>query len=161
MSVNKFLPHVLMFPEDDANRQVANGFVLVFPTRQIQILPEAGGWAQVRDRFISSHVSGMEMHPDRLMVLLIDFDGNAHRLRDVQARIPENLRHRVFVLGAWTEPEALRQAGLGSYETIGRALGEDCLRESNTTWGHELLRHNADELERLLPHIRPILSSAP
>jgi hypothetical protein len=28
MSVNKYLPHVLVLPEDDANRQMANGFFL-------------------------------------------------------------------------------------------------------------------------------------
>jgi len=28
MSVNGHLPHVLVLPEDDANRQLANGFVL-------------------------------------------------------------------------------------------------------------------------------------
>jgi hypothetical protein len=28
MSVNKYHPHVLVLPEDDANRQLANGFLL-------------------------------------------------------------------------------------------------------------------------------------
>ncbi len=28
MSVNKFLPHVLVLPEDDADSQLANGFLL-------------------------------------------------------------------------------------------------------------------------------------
>lgn len=111
-----------MLPEDDANRQVANGFVLVFPTRQIQILPEAGGWAQVRDRFTTEHIAGMERYPHRLMVLLVDFDGNANRLQDIQTGIPGNLRQRVFVLGTLTEPEDLTRVGLGSYETIGRGL---------------------------------------
>lgn len=31
MSTNKFQPHVLIFPEDDANRQIANGFLLLVP----------------------------------------------------------------------------------------------------------------------------------
>lgn len=30
MSVNKERPHVLILPEDDANRQLANGFQLDF-----------------------------------------------------------------------------------------------------------------------------------
>lgn len=38
MSVNKYKPHVLVLPEDDANRQLANGFLLGLeqpvPTRQ-------------------------------------------------------------------------------------------------------------------------------
>jgi len=53
MSVNKYLPHVLVLPEDDANRQLANGFQLdVFlATRRMQILEEAGGWQEVLNRF--------------------------------------------------------------------------------------------------------------
>ena len=43
MSVNKFRQHVFVLPEDDANRQLANGFLLDLSVRQVQILPEAGG----------------------------------------------------------------------------------------------------------------------
>ena len=59
MSVNKYLPHVLVLPEDDANRQLANGFLLdrALMTRSIQVLAEAGGWTAVLDRFKSDHVS--------------------------------------------------------------------------------------------------------
>jgi hypothetical protein len=35
MSVNRNRPHVFVLPEDDANLQLATGFVLEFPTRQI------------------------------------------------------------------------------------------------------------------------------
>ena len=40
MSVNKYLPHVLVLPEDDANRQLANGFLLDpnLLDRRIQLL---------------------------------------------------------------------------------------------------------------------------
>ena len=46
MSVNKYLPHLLILPEDDANRELANGFVLnhAVNSRAVQILPPAGGW---------------------------------------------------------------------------------------------------------------------
>ena len=54
------------------------------------------------------------------MVLLIDFDGHEERLKDAKAVIPNHLIDRVFIIGVWTEPEALRRANLGSYETIGR-----------------------------------------
>ncbi len=42
MSVNRALPHVLVLPEDDANRQIANGFLLALDSsvqRRIQVLP--------------------------------------------------------------------------------------------------------------------------
>jgi hypothetical protein len=92
------------------------------------------------------------------MVLLIDFDGHGGRLAEAQALIPPALRDRVFVIGALTEAERLK-AQLGSYETIGRALAEDCRGNTNDTWGSELLRHNQPELERLRRCVLPILFS--
>jgi hypothetical protein len=91
------------------------------------------------------------------MVLLIDFDGEEARVNDAKRRIPERLSDRVFIVGTLTEPEALKSAGLGSYETIGKAIAKDCREETDTTWGHHLLRHNASEVNRLSQHVRPIL----
>ena len=165
MSVNKFQPHVLVLPEDDANRQLANGFFLdeslSLRRRHFQVLEEVGGWTEVLDRFKSDHITEMERNPNRLVILLIDFDGKESRLEKARAVIPEHLNERVFVLGAWTEPEDLRKASLGSYETIGRALAKDCREETDATWDHNLLRHNATELDRLRLTVRPILFSGP
>ncbi len=64
MSVDKYQPHVYVLPEDDANRQLANGFLLrVDPTRQrqMQVLPVAGGWQNVLNLFISDHVVKMDL----------------------------------------------------------------------------------------------------
>jgi hypothetical protein len=158
MSVNKDQPHVYVLPEDDANRQLANGFHLeVDQTRKLQVLTEAGGWEKVLELFESVHVIEMDRYPARFMVLLIDFDGREERLNRVKAKIPNRLQDRVFVLGAWREPEDLRKAKLGSYEAIGKALGRDCRYETDMTWGHKLLQHNAGELDRLRAHVRPIL----
>jgi hypothetical protein len=153
---NNYRPHFKVLPEDDANRQMANGFVLEFPTRQIQILPVAGGWLRTVECFNSDHVGYMESLPNRFMILLIDFDGQETRLEEVRARIPAHLTQRVFILGAWTDPEALK-GDLGPYETIGLKLAIDCREDTDTTWGHALLRHNAAELARLREQVRPIL----
>lgn len=130
MSVNKYLPHILVLPEDDANRGLANGFLLddsiAIRRRRIQVLEEAGGWAEVLERFKSDHVIEMDRNPHRFMVLLIDFDGREDRLDIAKAAIPERLTDRVLVLGALTEPEDLRRANLGSYETIGKTLADEC-----------------------------------
>ncbi|MGD1084242.1 MAG: hypothetical protein ABSA47_05740 [Verrucomicrobiota bacterium] len=160
MSVNKYLPHVLVLPEDDANRQLANGFQLdpSLATRRMQILEEAGGWQEVLNRFTADHLPEMERYAGRFMVLLIDFDGRDDRLKAVRAAIPDHLGERVFVLGVWTEPEELRQ-NLGSYETIGLAMAKDCRENTDGTWAHRLLCHNAGELERLREHVRPVLFS--
>ena len=159
MSVNKYQPHVFVLPEDDANRQLANGFLgdRSLLIRRIQVLPEVGGWTHVLDRFKSGHVIDMGRYPNRLMVLLIDFDGKKERLAEAKAQIPPELTDRVFILGALTTPEALRQANLGTYENIGLAMAKDCREETNIIWGHELLQHNSSELDRLRGHVRPIL----
>lgn len=159
MSVNKYLPHVFVLPEDDANRQLANGFLLdqSLPIRKVQVLPEAGGWARVLECFKSEHVVEMERYSNRFFVLLIDFDSREERLSKVKAAIPGHLSERVFILGVLSEPEALKKAGLGSYETIGLRMARDCREQTSTTWGHELLRHNTTELDRLSKCVRPIL----
>jgi hypothetical protein len=160
MSVNKYQPHILVLPEDDANRQMANGFLLDLDQAvltRIRVLEEAGGWTEVLGRLNSDHVAGMERYTERLMVLLIDFDGREARLQDANARIPSHLTERVFILGTLSEPEALKSASLGSYETIGRAMAKDCREGTDTTWGHDLLRHNASEIQRLRKRVCPIL----
>ncbi len=160
MMVNRYHPHVLVLPEDDANRQMANGFVLGLDPSviaRIQILEEAGGWGEVLKRFVSVHVGRMNRFTGQHVVLLIDFDGSRDRLRIAQDRIPKHLIDRVFVLGVLTEPEALKGAGFGPYETIGREMAKDCRERTDTIWTHELLRHNSNEIERLRQHVRPIL----
>jgi hypothetical protein len=161
MSVNKYQPHVLVLPEDDANRQLATGFLLdpLLLIRKIQVLPPVAGWAKVLDCFLSDHVSGMEKCPQRCVVLLIDFDGEQERLNHIKSQIPARLDERVFVLGAWTEPEALK-TDFGSYETIGMALAKDCREDTDTVWAHPLLHHNAAEIGRLRRRVRPILFAA-
>ena len=160
MSVNKSLPHVLVLPEDDANRQIAVGFHLeVVPTRQrrMQVLEEARGWRSVLDRFISDQITGMERYPNRFIILLLDFDNDyANRFAQAKGAIPDHLAERVFILGALSEPEDLRPQ-FGNFETIGRALAEDCREGTESTWGCDDLSHNAREINRLRDGVRSIL----
>jgi hypothetical protein len=160
MSVNKYQPHVLVLPEDDANLQIANGFHVHVPwnrQRRMQVLPVAGGWVKVLDQFHSNHLDKMESNSGRFMVLLIDLDGIEGRFAEAKARIPADLADRVFILSALTTPEALRQANLGPYEDIGSDMARDCREGTDNIWGHELLQHNKSELDRLRERVRPIL----
>jgi hypothetical protein len=159
MSVNKYKPYVFVLPEDRANEQLANGFLLdqSLTPRSIQVLEVAGGWLKVLECFKSDHVHEMDRDPRRFMVLLIDFDGQQDKLGRARADIPAHLTDRVFVLGVWTEPEDLKRADLGTYETIGSAMAQDCREGTDTIWSHALLRHNASEIDRLREHVRPIL----
>jgi hypothetical protein len=156
MSVNKYSPHLLVLPEDDANRQLANGFDVALAKRQFQILEEAGGWRRVYESFISDHIVPMQRNPRRFMILLIDFDGNTDRLEAIKSKIPEDLLPRVFVLGTLTRPEDLRLE-LGSYEMIGSEVAKDCRNDSQAIWEHELLQHNKGELTRVREAVRPFL----
>jgi hypothetical protein len=158
MKVSKYKPHVLLLPEDDANRQLANGFCLSLPeSTNIKILPLADGWMKVLDVFESKEISGMRVYSKRFMVLLIDFDNDRQRISYAKGKIPDDLENRVFVLGSLIEPQDLKRAGLGTLEEIGSSLAKDCREDTNEVWGHELLRHNAAELDRLREHVRPIL----
>ena len=150
---------MLVLPEDDANKELANGFWLQVDwtrQRQMQVLPVAGGWNEVLERFKSDHVMEMERRLERFMVLLIDFDGKPSRLTTAKNAIPGHLADRVFVLGAWSRPEDLK-AALGPYERIGQAMADDCRNATHVTWGHQLLQHNASELQRLRQRVCAIL----
>lgn len=161
MSPNKDRPHVLVLPEDDANRQLANGFWLQVDwnrQRQMQVLRVAGGWRKALTLFTSVHAQEMDNYPTQFVVLLIDLDGDASRLENAKAVIPERLAERVFVLSTLTDPEALKP-DLGPPEEIGAAIARDCREQTNEICAHRLLQHNADELARLREYVRPILFS--
>jgi hypothetical protein len=79
MSPNQYKPHILVLPEDDANRQIANGFI--------------------------------------------------------------------------QSPNLNAQ----SFEEIGDVLAQDCSDNTNELWGHELLKHNKTELERMILSVKPFL----
>ncbi|MEH2008632.1 hypothetical protein [Nostoc sp.] len=144
MSSNKHKPHILVLPEDDANRQIANGFILDINlnSHAIQVLPEARGWEDVVEKFTNSYASTMRQYPHRMIALLIDFDENEDRLSYVKNKIPDELENRVFVLGVLSEPERLRKDIKRNFEKIGEALAKDCSDNTNNLWGHDLLKHN-------------------
>jgi hypothetical protein len=159
MKVNRYQPHLLVLPEDDKDRQLANGFFMDphFASREYLVLEEAGGWLDVLEQFKSDLLPEMHKFPGRLVVLLIDFDHHLERLEAALAQVPREFHNRVFILGSLGEPEELCSAGLGSCETIGKALAQDCLGDTMEHWNHPLLRHNLIELERMRARVRPIL----
>jgi hypothetical protein len=123
----------------------------------MDVAQEAGGWLETLSRFNEQYAQTMDWYPTRYMVILIDFDDDEGRGNWAKAQIPAHLTNRVFVLGVLSQPEALRRAGLGSYEQIGLAMAKDCHDQTAEIWGHELLRHNTEELDRLRERVRPFL----
>lgn len=150
MAANAFRPHLLIVPEDDANRQIVNGFILGIPgsLRHVQLEPPAGGWLKVIERFEAEIQPTLARYPERLVLLLIDCDGDLTRLDVVRRRVPHGFADRVFALGAGKEPEDLRK-DLGPYEKIGGVVATQCEEGIGEVWGHVLLRHNIPEVKRL------------
>ncbi len=94
------------------------------------------------------------------MVLLVDFDSESDRFDQMTEGIPGDLAKRVFVIGTWSEPEELSRADLGSREGVGYKLASECYDGTRNVWNHDLLRHNAKELDRMTTLLRPILFSS-
>lgn len=160
MSVNLYKSHVLVLPEDDANRQLANGFLQdpALNLRAIQVLPIAGGWAKVRDDFEQAQLSQLRKYPERHLVLLIDFDEQvADRAQIFRDAFPADVRGRVYLLGTRDEPEPLRKACGVSLEKVGEQLASACAHGEPGLWEHAMLKHNQSELERLIQNVKPFL----
>jgi hypothetical protein len=159
VSTNKYKPHVLVLPEDDADRQIANGFILNpdFNERAIQILLPAGGWRRVVEEFQNVHAQLMQQYPERRIVLMIDFDNQAERISSVKGEIPKELSDRVFILGVLSEPEDLKANLRKSFEAIGESLAQDCSDNTRRVWRHDLLKHNEPELDRMVSLVKPFL----
>lgn len=151
MSTNKYMWHLQVLVEDDANRQIANGFLLEARVNyeKVQILPTCGGWLKAVDN-LSSHWQKMRQYEHRRVLLLLDFDEHFdQKMALVRARIPLELAERVFLLGTADEPERLRTKCKMHYEQIGRTLARECADSSFELWRHEDLRPNQSELDRL------------
>ena len=121
---NNYRPHVLVLPADDANADMANGFLLhdQLDARSIRILNSAGGWPDVRDDFVGEYLGSMRRFENRHMILLVDFDQKEDRFEKMTVTIPADVRDRVFVIGVWEE--AVTRAGLGSREESRLQVGK-------------------------------------
>jgi hypothetical protein len=61
------------------------------------------------------------------------------------------------VLGVLSEPKQLKSNVRGGFQAIGLRLADDCDADTDVTWGHPLLRHNAAELERMKSKVKGFL----
>ena len=158
--MNKYAPHVYVIPEDDRNRQIANGFVLHHQVkdRRIQVVPPAGGWSKVLKTFRDEYIKELSDYPGAHVVMLIDFDGQVeNRKADFEHEIPEEFKTRVFVVGSKHNPETLKKALKIGFEQIGKSLANDCDAGTPEHWNHEQLQHNDAELQRFVQTVKPFL----
>jgi hypothetical protein len=158
--MNKYVPHVYVIPEDDADRQIADGFVLhprVKETR-IQVVPPAGGWPRVLTTFRDEYIPKLRDYPNAHVVLLIDFDDQVvKRNADFDREIPADFTSRVFVIGLKDTPETLKKEVKKSFEEIGKSLADDCDAGSMGLWAHEQLSPNEAVRMRLIETVMPFL----
>lgn len=158
--MNRYAPHVYVIPEDDRDRQIADGFVLHHQVKdsRIQVVPPAGGWSKVLATFVKEYVPKLRDFKDAHVVMLIDFDDQVEGRKEQFAKeIPAEFQTRVFVVGAKRNPEALKSALKIGFEEIGRSLADDCDTDSTSYWSHEELRHNDVERQRLVQAVKPFL----
>jgi hypothetical protein len=160
MSVNKYQAHVFVIPEDRADEQIANGFVLhdQVNTRRIQVLPCANGWSSVLEKFQTEYIPHLRSYQHGYVVLLIDFDNKyTSRRAEFDKVVPDDLKNRTFVVGAKQTPELLRQALGKNWEDIGLSLADDCYSGLVVVWGHDHLKHNEPDRLRLIQCVRSFL----
>jgi len=151
MSINRYKPYIIVLPEDRANEEITNGFILApnVNNRAIKVERPAKGWLKVVEKFTTQLVPEMRQFTDSFVVLLMDFDQREDRLTLVTSQIPEDLKDRVFALGVLSEPENLKRNINKTFEEIGDPLAKDCPDNKNELWRHDLLRHNETELDRI------------
>jgi len=156
---NRYRDRLLVLPEDRANEEIVNGFIQNLNVNECHINVEriAGGWVKVVEKFNQDLVPIMDEYKKTWVVLLIDFDKDKDRLSWVKDLIPEDLKERVFVLGVLSNPEDLKNNINKSFEKIGESLANDCAENTNHLWGHDLLKHNKTELDRMIASVKPFL----
>jgi hypothetical protein len=158
--MNRYAPHVYVIPEDDRDRQIADGFVLHHQVKdaRIQVIPPVGGWPKVLETFRDEYISRLRDYADTHVVMLIDFDGQFEKRKArFEQEIPEGLKTRVFVVGSKHEPETLKKALKIGFEEIGKSLADECAAGTAVFWDHEQLQHNAAERQRLVQTVKPFL----
>lgn len=159
MSANAYRPHLIVLVEDDAARQIVNGFILHpnLNTRAIQVMRPLGGWRRILDAYREEYLSSMYIFPERRVALIVDCDNDQHRLQRVTGEVPRDLKDRTFVLGVLSNPEDLRRSLNMSFEEIGKSLAQDCSDDTRVIWGHALLIDNEPELRRMIVAVKPFL----
>jgi hypothetical protein len=158
--MNRYAPHLYVIPEDDCDRQLADGFVLHYQVKsqRIQVMPLAGGWKEVLKTFTTEYIVPLRLYPQGHVVMLVDFDGNYDDRRKVfEDAIPQDLKQRVFVVGSKTTPEDLKKELSKNFEQIGESLADECSSGTEATWSHEHLKHNDPDRLSLINVVKPFL----
>lgn len=171
-AVNRERPHLYIVPEDDADRQLANGFISYYEVnhRQVQVLNEADGWPKVIDTILNEYIPILRRYPHAHVLGLIDCDDRENRIQKKLDLFPDDFRDRIFLLGFTKDPEKFKRVvKMGKdperfkgiikkeLERIGYTLAEECFLDALALWNHEQLQHISAEIDRAKTALRPII----
>lgn len=158
--MNRYAEHLYVIPEDDSDRQLADGFVLhdQVKSARIQVVTPAGGWREVLKVFQVEYIRRLREGSLCHVLMLIDFDGDySNRRAQFDQEIPAELKRRVFVVGSGQTPEDLRKSMGKGFEQIGRDLADDCFTGAQTSWNHPQLIHNEPDRLQMVASIRKFI----
>lgn len=157
MAVNRYKPHVVVLPEDDATRSLVVGFS-DHCSGPIDLKLSQGGWPKVLAEFEHRYVKYLRTYADAHVVMVIDYDDDfASRLTLFQAAMPADVAARVYVLGALTEAETLKNQQALKYGPLGAIMADECRTQLPVLWNCPQLVNNQAELQRLMLQVRPFL----
>jgi hypothetical protein len=123
--MNKYKDHLYIIPEDDRDRQIADGFVLhhAVDVRWVQVMALAGGWSNVLKTFQVEYIQILLNYPNAHVVMHFDFDGHIEERRnEFEQAIPDEFKDRVFVIGAKDNHETLKKGLNTGFEEIGTSF---------------------------------------
>lgn len=161
MAVNDYRPHLFVIPEDDADRQFADGFELDSRLKPLamQVMPVEGGWKKVIEKILADYVPKVRSNLHTHVLGIIDCDEHPDRIVEQLSQFPEDVRDRIFLLGTLDDPQAFKRAVKLPFEKIGISLADECFQQEFSLWRHEHLAHIHEEIARAAATLRPILFS--
>ena len=156
---------LLILSEDDAYRDLANGFAEYFAIarRRISVPPPAKGGGRKLLKLLQEKVEAVRKNLYSHVLLLFDLDGKPeHNLGKILSQIPDDIKDRVYVLCALDEAEYIKSdLRLSKFEAIGEQLAASCdqgtYNHPSAPWQCSQLKHNKAELGRLAGAVRPFI----
>lgn len=158
MGLDKYKPGLYVIPEDDADRQIADGFVNDLRVKNVvQVMPLAGGWKKVIKEIVDVYIPILRKYKELRVVGVIDCDGRENRILTELKEIPVDVRKRVFILGTLITPEEFKASVGLHFAPLGEKLAQECFDENFELWNHEHLIFLENEVNRAKEELRPIL----
>ncbi len=158
MGLNKHKPGLYVIPEDDADRQIANGFLEDFRVQNaFQVMPPAQGREKVLSQIIEVYVPILQKYKQLKVIGVLDFDGRKDRYEQKLQEIPNGVRERVFLLGTLNNPEKLKASAGLHFESLGEKLAQECCDANFELWNNEQLVFLKDEVLRAKEELWTVL----